>query len=418
MGGGGEPPGANTRFDLSLKNLGKLAQDADWTTSVVYNGGHSNSEVIAKQVGGAKNWPVSKANINRQLATLKQKIVSGDLRKGDQLMIAISAHGLDQYTSEQTHSIVANDGLYNLDRIKEIRDLAEKKGVKLAIVDNTCYSGHSLKLGTNKTCVITSAGLNLGYNNAGDLMTGNMKAGENLEDVFLKSRNVKEGLSPGAPQISTDAGKKAFQTTSFLANAMVERNSLEKHLDGNNKDICSLQTPAYAKLARDMKKIEESQFTSLRSLVGLPNAAEMQKELAQAIANYEVERKKARTLFNKKNALNPKFCIDVFSSRKKARESTCGTMATFEKSYQLVKAQYARKPSPLLKNEMEDYSVMLQTESFKKWKAAQEAYNKAANGLFAKAMEVGKAERKIYDSLYSYYQKNSEAPNPCKDFEL
>ncbi|MGE5084671.1 MAG: hypothetical protein ACM3MG_00110 [Bacillota bacterium] len=413
LGGAGDPDGPTTIFDSSLVNLGKISKSSGWVPTVVYDGGHRNSESIAKGVAGSKSYSATTANMNKQIDLLKQKILRGELRKGDQLMITVTTHGIDRSNSEQTHSVVTNDGSFKMDRLKEVRDLAEKNGIQLAIVDNSCYSGHSIKLGTDKTCVVSTAAMNLGYSNAGELITGNMRPGLNLEEVFLGARLTKDSVSPGAPQISTEAGKKAFQATAFLSSSMYERASLNTYLSSTKQDACNTKSSPYIKLAKELKAIEKNQFGVVRDLVGLSDAADAHKDLINAIQNYEVERNNARELFNKANALNPRFCIELVPKRE-----YCGTMAMFQGAYEVTKKAYAKNPTQLLKEEMRGYDVLLQTPSYKKWKASQDAYDKAAKNLYWKATNVGKAERKVYEALYLHYQKGSTAPNPCRSFKL
>ncbi|MFM6927386.1 MAG: hypothetical protein ACKOX6_02935 [Bdellovibrio sp.] len=413
LGAGGEPEGPATIFDSSLVNLGKISNSAGWAPTVVYDGGHRTSEAIAKNVGGGKSYSATTANMNKQIDLLKQKIVNGELRKGDQLMITVTTHGIDKSNSDQTHSVAATDGAFKIDRLKEVRDLAEKKGVQLAIVDNSCYSGHSIKLGTDKTCVISTAGNNVGYSNAGALITGNMRPGANLEEVFLGARLTKDSVSPGAPQISTEAGRKAFQATEFLSSSMYERSTLDEYLGRNKQDNCNTKSQPYVKLAKELKEIEKNQFSAVRNLIGVSAAADAHKDLVSAITSYETERSKARELFNKTNVLNPRFCIDLVP-----KKQYCGTMAMFQGGYELTKRQYAKTPTQSLKEEMRGYEVLMQTPSYQKWKASRDTYDKAAKELYWKAMSVGKAERKVYEALYVQYQKGSTAPNPCRNFKL
>lgn len=413
LGGGGDPEGPTTIFDPSLVNLGKISSTAGWTPTVVYDGGHRTSEAIAKGIGGNKSYSATTANMNKQIDLLKQKILKGELRKGDQLMITISTHGIPKGDSEQTHSVVATDGSFKMDRLKEVRDLAEKNGVQLAIIDNSCYSGNSIKLGTDKTCVVSTASNNVGYSNAGGLITGNMRPGLNLEEVFLGARLTKDSVSPGAPQISTEAGRKTYQATEFLSSSMYERTSLDDYLSSSKQDACNTKSQPYVKLAKELKEIEKNQFSMVRDLFGMSDAADAHKDLVSAIQGYEVERSKARDLFNKTSALNPRFCVELVPKRQ-----FCGTMAMFQSGYEFTKKAYAASPTPALKEELRGYEVLQQTPSYQKWKASREIYDKAAKDLYWKATNVGKAERKVYEALYVHYQKGSTAPNPCRNFKL
>lgn len=415
LGGGGEPAGNTTLFDKTLSSWGNFTKTAGWTPTVVFNGEHSNTESIAKSIAGARSSSATTANITRQLNALKQKILSGELRSGDQLMITVLSHGLEKTGSEQTHWVEAADGRFNLDRLKEIRDLAEKKGIQLAIMDDSCYSGYSLQLGTDKTCVMTTGGTSLAYVNSGQLFTQNLRPGMNLEELFLGARLSKESAYPGAPQISTYAGQKTFQITNFLSDSMLRTTSLNTYLEKNKADSCDLRSPSYKKLATELGKIEDSQFTAVRNLIGLSDASDANKELVNAMKNYDDAREKARVLLNEKEKLNPYFCIPLIAAPgQKEKKQSCSTMSLFDLNYEIAKT----KPGFISKEAFQSIEMLRETPSFKKWKEAQKKYDGALNRISEQAMNVGKAERKVYEALYNHYQKGSTAPNPCRSFKL
>lgn len=422
IGGGGEPAGETTIFDDSVRNLGKLSKSAGWTPTVVFNGGHRQSEGIAKDVGGSKTYSGTLANIDKQLALLKQKIQNGTLKKGDQLMIAVNTHGADKRGNELTHSVAAKDGLFNVDRLKEVRDLAEKKGVQLAILDNSCYSGYTIKLGTDKTCVMSAASTNVGYSNAASMLTWNMRPGLNLEEVFFGARLSKQGISPGTPQISTPAGLKTFQATQFLYQSMLERYSLNLHLKNSTQDNCNLKSKDYLKLTKELKEIEKHQFTLVRDLVGMSDAAEARQELESAIKNYEIQRNKARALFEEKTKLNPSLCLELAASSGSNRKKVCATLERFGDAYDRVQSRLKKSGnaplSPQEKDELQVYEKVVQSPGYKKYLKAEADYDEQINTVYRTAAEVGKAERKVYEALYIHYQKESKASNPCRSFIL
>lgn len=422
IGGGGEPAGDTTIFDESVSNLGKISKSAGWTPTVVFNGGHKQSERIAKDVGGSKTYSGTLSNIDKQLALLKQKIQNGTLKKGDQLMIAVNTHGADKSGNELTHLVAAKDGLFNVDRLKEVRDLAEKKGVQLAILDNSCYSGYTINLGTDKTCVLSAASTNVGYSNAGSMLTWNMRPGLNLEEIFLGARLSKEGISPGTPQISTAAGLKTFQVTHFLYQSMLERYSLNVRLENSKQDACNLKSKDYLKLTQELKEIEKNQFKLVRDLVGMPDAADARQDLEVAIKNYEIQRNKARALFDEKNKLNPNICLELAPSSKSDRKKVCATLERFGDAYDRVQSRLKKSGNGPLsareKEELQVYEKVVQSPGYKKYLKAQADYDAQINTVYRTAAQVGKTERKVYETLYNHYQKESKAPNPCRSFKL
>nr|BFD57987.1 hypothetical protein CKG001_00940 [Bdellovibrio sp. CKG001] len=416
LGGGGEPEGATTIFDETLKNLGTFSKSAGWKPTVVFNGGHKTTEALAKQAGGGKNIPATTDNLNKQIELFKQKIQKGELKKGDQLMISVATHGLEAAPPFETHAVSSKNGTFNMDRLKALRDLAEKKGVKLAIMDFSCHSGATLKLGTDKTCVISAASSNVGYNTTGSSIAGNLRAGGNLEYAFLGARSSPAGLSPGTPQISTEAGRKTYQATAFLSDSMRERSSLDTWAEkGKKAEACNLTNASYVKLARELKDIKESygRLSGIRALAGLPDVDQAKAQLQQAIKTYESARNQALAAHRAQSKYDQEVCFELVP-----KMNYCGTMTQFDFGYEEVKKQAASNPSPAIKAELRAYEKFVKREDFKKWKAAAASYAKQADDLYWKAEKVGHAERKIYEALYAHYSKESKAPNPCRDFKL
>lgn len=416
LGGGGEPEGATTIFDDTLKNLGSFSRNSGWKPTVVFNGGHKTTEVLAKQAGGGKNLPATTDNLNKQIELFKQKIQKGELKKGDQLMISVATHGLEAAPPFETHAVSSKNGTFNMDRLKSLRDLAEKKGVKLAIMDFSCHSGATLKLGTDKTCVISAASSNVGYNTTGAAIAGNLRSGRNLEFAFLGARSSEKGMSPGTPQISTEAGRKTYEATAFLSDSMRERSSLDSWAEkGKKAEACNLANSSYVKLARELKDIKDSygRLSGIRTLVGLPDVDQAKKQLQKAVEEYELARNQALTVHQAQSSLDRKVCMELMP-----RQNYCGTMRQFEYGYEVVKKQAAANPSPAIRAELQAYEKFVNREDFKKWKTASATYQKQADDLYWQAEKVGRAERKIYDALYTHYSKESKAPNPCRDFKL
>lgn len=416
LGGGGEPTGATTIFDKTLTNLGTFSKSSGWKPTVVFNGGHRTTEALAKQAGGGKNISATTDNLNKQIEAFKQKIQRGELRSGDQLMISVATHGLEATAPFETHAVSSKNGTFNMDRLKALRDLAEKKGIQLAIMDFSCHSGATLKLGTDKTCVISAASANVGYNNAGEAIAGNLRGGTNLEFAFLGARASEKALSPGTPQISTEAGRKTYQATAFLSDSMRERTSLDMWAEKSKKaDACNLTNSSYAKLASELKDIKDShgRLVGIRTLVGLPDVDQSKAQLQAAIKDYETARNQAVNTHKAKAALDQKVCMDLLP-----KQQYCGTMSQFEYGHQVVKEQYAAKPTPALRAELQGYEKFIQREDFVDWQQTSKTYDKQSQDLYWKAEKVGRAERKIYDALYTHYSKESKAPNPCRNFKL
>lgn len=225
LGGGGEPKRNYTIFDKEVENAGKFISSANWKSDTSFNGGHSQTEKILEQNFGKKgkgNTPFSPESFAEKIQTYKDKILSGEIKPGDQLMLQVSSHGAISNGDGLTHSIAAGPGTpqdlenlqgaktVSLDDLEQLSALAEEKGIKLAILDFSCHSGATQALANSKTCVITSTGKNhfaySGNNSTfSATFTKAMEKGRSLEDVFLTAMENKKYAS--FPTISSQEGQ-------------------------------------------------------------------------------------------------------------------------------------------------------------------------------------------------------------------
>lgn len=222
MGGGGEPEGDTTIFDLSVFELGKSLNKTNWGYDVIYNGGHEVSEEIIetfypKGKSPAKDFTAE--NYKKMIASYKLKIENNEIKSGDQLMIIINTHGGAKETGDLSHKIAVTGGAVtdtntlagsttvSLDELQEIIQLTNKKGIKLGIIDMTCHSGATLALKEKapNTCIITSTGPDhFGFAEEDafpEMFFRGLKPGLSLEEIFLKAR--LESSDRGYPMIST-----------------------------------------------------------------------------------------------------------------------------------------------------------------------------------------------------------------------
>lgn len=218
IGGGGEPLGAKeTQFDESMENLGDFYQkNKDYKTIVNFNGGHSKTEskINSKFSGAEIRNKFSAQSYDQIVKDTIKKIETGEIPSGGKILLFIDSHGGEK--KGQTHSISTSnsamtnmnsggESMVSLDKLKALADLAEKKNVKLGIVDGSCHAGNSLSLANSKTCVVAASGpLHYAYSIFGAAFAKKMNKGKNLEDLFLETN--KEIGGAGFPMISTPAG--------------------------------------------------------------------------------------------------------------------------------------------------------------------------------------------------------------------
>lgn len=210
LGGGGDPPGPSTIFDPDLKKLGGVLSGAGYQTSVLFDGGHSESENIARSVD-PKAEPftldATKNKLNKMIHAIDH-----EMQSGDQLMVVVDTHGLepkgfddgvDPLTAPPHYVDAAGSQSFSMEQLAALKKHAKAKGVRLAILDMSCYSGSSLKLADGNTCVVTAtAAGTLGIVGFADKFFDRLQTGHSLEQIFLETR---QSIPYGKPEISTPA---------------------------------------------------------------------------------------------------------------------------------------------------------------------------------------------------------------------
>ncbi len=225
MGAGGEPKNVGTIFDEGLSLVGEFSKkNPDYLVDLHFNGGHLQTESIAREKFkkfDKSNYFTAEA-FERSIAFYEDQISSGKIKSNDQILIHINTHGSEK--DQETHKIstlgeaisnyntLGSSSSVSLDRLKKLTELAEKKGVKLAIIDLSCHSGNTLSLANSKTCVISGTGLNhFGFGGSYEKNFSNrfnrlLNKGKNLEEIFIEARANHHDIS--YPMISSPQGKE------------------------------------------------------------------------------------------------------------------------------------------------------------------------------------------------------------------
>lgn len=193
MGGGGEPNGPTTIFDKGLKNLSKFTNEEklNWIPDIAFNGGHPETEKILRSLVDKNIYSPIKSftpdTYEEKISRYEKKILDGDVKSGDKILLMIDTHGSPS-SEDETHKIsTIGYNTVSIDRLQRLINLAEEKGVKLAIVDASCYSGNTLNLKSKKTCIMSAASAeSIGSTSWNEKFSENLKKGRNLEEIFLK----------------------------------------------------------------------------------------------------------------------------------------------------------------------------------------------------------------------------------------
>lgn len=223
IGGGGEEPGKNGPFlyGVIARALPQL-KSRGYSIKAVYNGSHPDisAKLSHELYGDNANVSIpsfSKDHLNEALDSIRAQVRNGELRGGDQVLIQISTHGSPMKANEKSHCVALAEPFQecvSLDVLINFRDDLKKAGVKLAILDQSCYSGGSIGLADTNTCVITAVNR---FNPAKADSEGNgffttfwdqfsAQPSASLEDAFILARQSERPTGPQEiGEISTPA---------------------------------------------------------------------------------------------------------------------------------------------------------------------------------------------------------------------
>jgi hypothetical protein len=468
FGGGGEPKGETTIFDNDVKRLGKFTSNSDWETTVSFNGGHKKTEEIIKsKMGNARDGGAfTEKNYNNLINEMILRLESGELKKGDQLMIAINTHGAKNYGgngAEKTHRVALSYGeatnlsnlsgaqVVNLDRLERLIELASKSEVKLAIADLSCFSGNLLNIKNDKVCLISGTGTNHYGFGSGHIAIGSIKIkvsdsfankffgsfkkGKNLEDLFLNARAETEAND--FPMISSPEGLElnnliykmispylyynSSNTSDFGSNyertgtkfeeqvCRIEKNhnqfqALLKHYDALGKVNDELIKNEFVELRNSLEEYRNYQILYEQSLRG---KFEVESEIIQVLKKNFPNDQKIWRDYNVLDFLTADYDHSIKHYQDLAKAANSKVVAEmWNKNVIHLKKQ---------KEIAEFTKSNLSTDSLRKLKEQEEAYQKSGV-TYQLALKVSAQARKVYQTLYRNIKR--PATNPCRDFVL
>lgn len=448
MGGGGEPTGDKTIFDDEIKGVSFFLKNNNWSPTVSYNGGHKNTEGILKPLQSKMSSPITRFTANNYekiISEYEQKIKSGQITRGDQVVLYIASHGAINAGKDTTHKIstsgekaqdlihLTGSKLVSLDRLKNLSQLAQSKGIKLGIIDMSCHSGSTQVLANSNTCVISSTGPNhFAWGGTPTTFAAqfsrNMKKGQSLEDVFINANKVKSDVS--FPMISSPAGKAIqtkiykeispflFDTRSEITTAKMKSYFEQEYA----KNQCLIIDKNYDKLMSfvdEMDTIVKYQdFNQLRSMID--EYYDLQKGLRNSLKT-----QKAPALTQKQT-----FCTTIFNKKQCVTHSMSNIAAMdFSKSSYFLQSQLkmSRPPTTIdiqgqldLLKQMEqsrikffqDYPQLANTTVTFKDLNIKDKTRRLSKGI---SEEFQKAYPNVYNNIA--VEKRTQ-PNPCRDIKL
>jgi hypothetical protein len=460
IGGGGEPAGDSTIFDDSVREMQGFMSNSGWKPQVSFNGGHAITENLVNNLfsssSGLTNTPFTSNSFESMIAGYEKKIISGDIKPGDQLMIQINSHGALALSEEGTHSIATSVGVANdlthltdvetvsLDRLQKLSELANTKGIQLAILDFSCHSGGTLELQNPNTCVISASGpRHYGFASFGGEFAKNMQKGKNLEDVFLET--FKNHTEPSFPMISTHAGEA-------LQSRLYELMTPYLYFNEGNNGYDKLDNFLRFQMGRDQCHQMQQDFLDLKNLLTNINSIFYQdpkmnqgfNELKNALAEYNdfmktLNEQYLPVITNPKLSKETQNICFKSSTPDQMEIDTCSDIPTLDLLKINLDGEIARE-NKRLKNKKgispeDEKLVRNRIEQLKAQKIRKEAilstrpdyqrfvsllnkYRNIHDETWRLATRVKTNFRLIYEKSYQALATGSVAPNPCRNFVL
>ncbi len=238
LGGGGEGTSRSSNFDKPISALASYLEDGNnvskdlfgflskekihattsktWITQAIFNGSNSKVTKTVKSKIDPNFSSFTKENFDLFLIELEDKITNDFYDPEDQLVIIINSHGSKRLEDEKTHKVsvagtkvtdlvnISSADSVSLDPLERITELVSQKGLKMAIIDQSCFGGNIHKLANPNTCTYSSSNENT-FNWFNDTTLKNLKTGKTLEQVFLDSM-TNTPITMG--HISTEIGEK------------------------------------------------------------------------------------------------------------------------------------------------------------------------------------------------------------------
>lgn len=458
LGGGGEPKTDTTIFDTDVNAMTKfVSANPEWKTTLSFNGGHVKTEKIIQDNMGSYNVATQSFTRNSYEAIIKSyedKINSGEIKPGDQLLLHINTHGATRNEAmEKTHVVSTAEGTLtnydtlggdtvSLDRLDKLAKMAEQKGIKLAIIDQSCHSGNTLNLANKNTCVISGTGPNhYGYGGGGSTFNSRfnekLAKGKSLEEVFLEARSDFYDMS--FPMISSPQGqdiqKRIYDgITPYLYNYDPKHDKLTPFLEKemtsgeycnadatHNKLIAEVNTlltlSATAATKDAVEKFKQTVNEYYNYLAGLrtdmKNAGftemDQQQEFCGDIPKQyqaKLHETKKCMKYSNKQLLTLNFDNIIASFTKSANQATL----PHDKASYMAMVAFLEKAKIAKAQLIADHPNYANIEKF--WESYPDRQNKTNDLGFA----VARAQQKVYDLLYR--SSTATGPNPCKDFVL
>ncbi len=392
--------------------------------------------------------PSSEENFNALIANLENQVRTGKINSGDQVVIQISTHGAQKNKSEKSHSVSLPSSLndqnenvpqnFSLDKLMPLLRMLNRKGVKVALLDFSCFSGNSLALALKNVCVVSASnrytpGTVADYASAGTNFWDKMNANQmpTIEDAFLDIR--KEATN--ALQYQVDkmeiSTPEHLRIRNIIDPIFAETYAFSPGKNTSRKDAIK----PILKCARNVNSNDIRLFDQLTTdLIQFSFDQKKLKQYAQILKQYaklidQAEKIETRPVgYYANRAIRLPSCFGYYSDQ---------TFTLNDKSNHESLEGYRKRFKEALESEKETLQEELNRETYrynvcstekvqadiKKYRPDHlKIYNsgiKMREQLKDLARTIGPKETEIYNTLYTELKKDTvNSSHPCRDFKF
>jgi hypothetical protein len=453
LGGSGDPLGTNTTFDNSLEQMAnyyqqKIEKSESGQLSIAFDGGHEHTDMLKSskfpQAVSIKDF--NKDTFREELARFEKMMAENKtIKRGDQLLVYIDSHGNKNDETSKTHDVAAEETTSNnsgvptvvsLDELEQLKHAAAVNGIKLAIIDLSCFSGSTQYLADKNTCVISSTGKNHYAFSGGGFsrnFTGHIRSGISLESLFLTARSAS--TLPDFPLISTSEGellkKQIYNSISpYLYYTASSGDLLVDELVNRARDsnYSCKENSSFENFIKLLNKMEinaniatdAASFETKESLIefsdfkkALKEYKDLQDKLTERLKEMHIER------FNKVEQVTPEYSFswaELLNGDWEAWSAT--TQDKILNSEGKMKEEYIYCKSVIDKANEAKRKILQENPSFEKYKDVAKNYENYPEQTSDLAVKIASLEKKIFDRLYKKYKKENNQTNPCREFIL
>jgi hypothetical protein len=316
-----------------------------------------------------------------------EAINSLSLKKGDQFILIVNGHGVPRQPGKQAHLVAFGDKSFlDMEGISKNIEALTQAGVRVAVIDESCYSGNTIDLSSTGACVI-SAQNRFNYSRTISLVVDSYalfsdhdfphelrmamaeSKGDNLEDVFLKARRNLDSFFPHMSDLPSSVGNLIDEL--HYGNDLPEISSWE-HLALRDywDEVFFSNDPEFWK--SDLSPLKTSGASRLGKAMVDYFQRHAKKSLALTVLSY-----------------------DRFTELEQKRTSWVNEIARIESSGASQIPENVKRKQALIDQLRE----------------TSDEYRRLLSGIY-------KVERRLYDEFYRSFRRSHLPTNACREFKL